>query len=181
MNTNFKQSALKLALVSVLALGGVTSALANIGGSVAAINVLGASTFATAITVGTVDMGADKTREQLFLEIFKRPAQNIPVSSYLFFVVDGVTQQKVKADLSQGEQNILLEGKPVMAVLSQQGLRPDIVQRLEQKIDAKGWLHRAALEEAGVRLPAEAAASRCPTSSQVGMKFARHRLRDGGA
>ncbi len=131
-------------------------------------------------------MGADKTREQLFLEIFKRPAQNIPVSSYLFFVVDGVTQQKVKADLSQGEQNILLEGKPVMAVLSQQGLRPDIVQRLEQKIDAKGWLHRAALEEAGVprhrlRLPAEAAASRCPTSSQVGMKFARHRLPDGAA
>ncbi len=56
MNTNFKQSALKLALVSVLALGGVTSALANIGGSVAAINVLGASTFATAITVGTVDI-----------------------------------------------------------------------------------------------------------------------------
>jgi len=65
MNTNFKQSALKLALVSVLALGGVTSALANIGGSVAAINVLGASTFATAITVGTVDSLAANGRDDV--------------------------------------------------------------------------------------------------------------------
>ncbi len=90
-----------------------------------------------------------KTREELFLEVFKRPALNIPVSSYVFFVLDGVRQQKVKVDMSQGEQNMLLEGKPVMAFLSQ-GLRPDIVQRLEQKIDAAGWLNRAALEEEGV-------------------------------
>lgn len=91
----------------------------------------------------------NKTREELFLEVFKRPPLNIPVSSYVFVVVDGVARQKVKAVLSQGEQDILLEGKPVLAFLSQL-LRPDIVQRLERKIDGQGWLNRAALEEAGV-------------------------------
>lgn len=119
---------------------------------------MGADSAGSSTAIRTVDprqtLGAQsslsQTRDELFLEVFKHPALNIPVSSYVFFVLDGVTQQKIRAVLSQGEQNILLEGKPVMAFLSQQHLRADIMQRLGQRIDAEGWLSRVDLEEAGV-------------------------------
>jgi outer membrane usher protein len=90
-----------------------------------------------------------KTREQLFLEVFKRAPVNVPVSSYVAVMVDGVLQQKVKAVLPQGEQDILLESKPVLGFLSQV-LRSEIVQRLEGKIDGQGWINGAALDEAGL-------------------------------
>jgi outer membrane usher protein len=92
---------------------------------------------------------ANQTREELFLEVFKHPPPNIPVSSYVFVVVDGAARQKVKAVLSPGGQDISVEGKLVVAFLAHL-LRPDIVQRLERKIDSQGWLNRAALEEAGI-------------------------------
>jgi outer membrane usher protein len=93
---------------------------------------------------------SNKTREELFLEIFKRPALDIPLSSYVFFVVNEGAPQKVKAVLSQGEANILLEGKPVIAILSEQLLWSNILQGLKGRIDAQGWLNRIALEEAGI-------------------------------
>lgn len=91
----------------------------------------------------------NRTREQLFLDVFKREPTNVPVSSYVSVVVDGVPQQKVKAVLPQGEQDILLEGKPVLGLLSQ-ALRTEIVQRLEGKIDSQGWINGASLDEAGL-------------------------------
>jgi outer membrane usher protein len=93
---------------------------------------------------------SNKTREEIFLETFKRPALDVPLSSYVFFMINGGTRQKVKAVLSQGDKNILLEGKQVIAILSQQLLWSNILQSLEGKIDAQGWLNRTALEEAGV-------------------------------
>jgi len=92
----------------------------------------------------------DKTRDELFLEVFKHPPPNIPVNSYVLVVVDGAAQQKMKAVLSlDGRQDVLLEGKAIVALLTHL-LRPDIVHDLERKIDGQGWLHRAALDEAGV-------------------------------
>ncbi len=91
------------------------------------------------------------TRDELFLQVFKHPPPKIPISGYVMVVVDGSERQKVKAVFSQNEQEMLLEGKPVVAFLSQL-LRADIVQRLERKIDGQGWLDRAALEEAGVAI-----------------------------
>lgn len=91
----------------------------------------------------------NKTRDELFLAVFKHPPPNIPINSYVLVVVDGAARQKVKAVLSQNEHDVLLEGRPIVTFLSQL-LRPDIVQRLERKIDGQGWLNRAALEEVGV-------------------------------
>jgi len=92
----------------------------------------------------------DKTRDELFMEVFKHPPPNIPVSSYVMVVIDGATRQKVKAVLAPGGgQDVLLDGKAMVALLTNV-LRPDIVHELERKIDSQGWLHRAALDEAGV-------------------------------
>lgn len=95
------------------------------------------------------DPPASKTREELFLEVFKRPPPDIPVSGYVFVVVDGAAPQKVKAVLSRGASDIQLEGKPVTLFLSR-SLRPDIVQQLERRIDGEGWLARGAIEAAGI-------------------------------
>ncbi len=90
-----------------------------------------------------------KTREELFLEVFKRPPPDMPVSGFVLVQVDASTGQKVRAVLAPGEQNILLEGKAVVNLLSHR-LRTDILQSLERRIDPEGWLSRTAIEEAGV-------------------------------
>jgi outer membrane usher protein len=91
-----------------------------------------------------------KTREELFLEIFKRPALIIPMRSYIFLTVNEGGSQKVKALVSQGGLDLLIEGSPVIAALSEQFLLPSILQSLERKIDSEGWLHRTVLEENGI-------------------------------
>lgn len=96
-----------------------------------------------------VDPAAGKTREELFLEVFKRPPPDIPVSGYVFVVVDGAARQKVKAVLSRGERELQLEGKAVTLSLSGR-LRPEMVRELERRIDGEGWLARSALEDSGV-------------------------------
>lgn len=103
------------------------------------------------VTTGEeLDSPIHKTREELFLEVFKRPALGIPVNSYVVVVFNGSVEQKVKMVMSQDEQNMLLEGNPIIDVFSQQLLLPDILHKLEQKIDADGWLNRTALEDAGI-------------------------------
>ncbi len=92
---------------------------------------------------------SDQTRDALFLAVFHHPPPDIPVSSYVLVVVDGAAPQKVKAVLSAGAPALLLEGKPLLAGLAKL-LRPEIVQRLERRVDGQGWLSRTALEETGV-------------------------------
>jgi outer membrane usher protein len=91
-----------------------------------------------------------KTRDELFLQIFKRSAPDIPINSYIFIDINGGAQQKVKAVLSADEYSILLHAKSVFAALSQQSLLPDVLRRLEAQIDADGWISRAALEQQGL-------------------------------
>lgn len=93
----------------------------------------------------------DKTREQLFLEVFNQPLSTQPVSSYVLLVVNELTQTKVKALLPQVDQaTILLDANQVIAILSAQRLILDILQDLEDQIDSKGWLDQQALVEAGI-------------------------------
>lgn len=90
-----------------------------------------------------------RTREQLFQEVFKRPLPAIPVDSYLIVVIDGAVRQKMRAVLAPDGQSISLEGKPLTALLSQ-FLRPELVLQLQQQIDSRGFLDRAAIEAAGL-------------------------------
>jgi len=90
-----------------------------------------------------------KTREQLFLDVFNRPALDVPVNSYVVLVVNDGSPHKVKATLPNGDSDMLLEAKPILTALSQQFLLPRTLQQLALKIDDHGWLSLTDLNEAG--------------------------------
>jgi len=90
-----------------------------------------------------------RTRDELFREIFKRPPPPIPVDSYVIVVIDGAVREKIRALLSPDGQGISLEGKRLTVLLSHV-LRPELVSQLQQQIDSRGFLDRAAIEEAGL-------------------------------
>lgn len=89
------------------------------------------------------------TRERLFREVFKRPPPPIPVDSYVIVVIDGTVREKMRALLSPDGQAIFLEGKRLTTLLAQV-LRPELVLQLQQRIDNRGFLDRAAIEAAGL-------------------------------
>jgi outer membrane usher protein len=92
---------------------------------------------------------AARAREQLFREVFKRAPPPIPVDSYVIVAIDGTVRQQMRAVLAPDGQSIFLEGKPLTALLSRI-LRPERVLQLQQRIDSRGFLDRAALEQAGL-------------------------------
>jgi len=110
-----------------------------------------------------------KTREEFFLEVFKHPPPNLPISSYVVVVVDGATSQKVPAVLSPGGSDIRLEGKAVVALLTPL-LRPDLVQQLARKIDAQGWLARTVLEAAGLTVSFNLQKFECSIGTAPGLR-----------
>ncbi|MFC5499009.1 fimbria/pilus outer membrane usher protein [Caenimonas terrae] len=93
--------------------------------------------------------GSGKTRDELFLDVFKRPPPDIPISAYVVVAIDGAAPQKLRAVLSRDESALQLEGKPLAQLLSAR-LRPELVEQLRRRIDGQGWLSRRALEEAGI-------------------------------
>jgi hypothetical protein len=90
-----------------------------------------------------------RTREELFRAVFKRPPPSIPVDSYVVVVIDGTLRQKMRAVLAPDGHINFLEGKALTALLSRV-LQPELMLRLQQRIDGRGFLDRAALEEAGL-------------------------------
>ena len=104
----------------------------------------------TAIASSEEDTPYQKTREELFLDIFKHPAPNIPVNSYVLVLFNDGMEQKMKVLMPQGKQEILLEGELLIKTLSQQLLNEDVLYQLEQKIDANGWLDINSLKDTGV-------------------------------
>ena len=90
-----------------------------------------------------------RTREELFRKVFKRPPPPIPIDSYVIVTIDGAVRQKMRAVLAPDVQSIFLEAKPLTTLLSQ-FLRPELVLQLQQRIDSRGFLERAAIEEAGL-------------------------------
>lgn len=96
-------------------------------------------------------MAADGTltssRDELYRQVFKHAPPPIPVESFVLVIV-GSARQKMRAVLEDG-QGLLLEGKALTALLSQQ-LRQDQLRRLEQRIDNRGLLDRGAIEAAGI-------------------------------
>jgi len=110
--------------------------------------------FSVAVAARADPAGGDQptpsqTRDELFLRVFQHAPPLLPVSSYVLVAIDGTTRQKVPAVLSPRGQDILLEGRSLVALLTPL-VRPDLVRQLEQRIDGQGWLPRAALEEAGM-------------------------------
>ena len=143
----------QLGCLSLFFVTGFFPIAAIAGDDISTSNASNASHASNAINNKTgdeLDSPIHKTREELFLEVFKRPALDIPVNSYVVVVFNGSVEKKVKMVMSQDEQSMMLEGKPLIDVFSQQLLLPDILHKLEQNIDADGWLNRAALEDAGI-------------------------------
>jgi outer membrane usher protein len=112
------------------------------------------------------------TREELFQLVFKRPPPPIPVESYVIVVIDGTLRQKMRAELSPDGQRILLEGRSLTALLAQV-LRPEWVQQLQQSIDGRGFLDRAAVEAAGVTVSFDARAFECLLTTAPAMRVPR--------
>jgi outer membrane usher protein len=104
----------------------------------------------TVIANSDADTPYQKTREELFLDIFKNPTPNIPVNSYILVLFNDGMEQKMKVVMPQGKQEMLLEGKLLIKILSQQLLNEDALQQLEHKIDAEGWLNINAFKGTGV-------------------------------
>jgi outer membrane usher protein len=90
-----------------------------------------------------------RTREELFRAVFKRPPPPIPVDSYVMVVIDGTLRQKMRAVLAPDGQILFLDAKTLTSLLSQT-LQPELLLRLRQRIDSRGFLGRAALEEVGL-------------------------------
>lgn len=89
------------------------------------------------------------TREELFQAVFKRTPPPIPVDSYVIVRVDGALRQKMRAVLAPDGQFVSLEGKSLIALLSQ-FLRPELVRQLQQRIDGRGFLDRVEIEATGL-------------------------------
>src|SRR5688572_5909088 len=114
--------------------------------------LLPALLFHAVVTLGSAPEDSSSmasTREQLFREVFKRPPPPIPIDSYVIVVIDGTVREKMRAVLSPDGQTIFLEGKRLITLLSQV-LRPELVSQLQQRIDGRGFLDRAAIEDAGL-------------------------------
>ena len=90
-----------------------------------------------------------RSREQLFLDVFKRPPPDMPISAYVLVSIDGAQPGKLRAALAQDERQLKLEGQAVLQLLRQR-LRPEIVERLAAQVDAAGWLGRDAIEAVGL-------------------------------
>lgn len=90
-----------------------------------------------------------RSREQLFRDVFGRPPPAIPVSAYVLLSLDGGAPQKVRAVLSPDERQVGVDGRSVIDLLAGQG-QPEVVRRLEQAVDAEGWLRRDVLEANGI-------------------------------
>lgn len=99
-------------------------------------------------------------RDELFQLVFKRPPPPIPVESYVIVVVDGNVRQKMRAVLASDGERIFLDGKSLTALLSPV-LRAELIQQLQQRIDARGFIDRAALEAAGLAVSFNARAFEC--------------------
>jgi len=113
---------------------------------------LSALWFYSVVTLGAApgDSSATaRTREELFREVFKRDPPPIPLDSYVIVVIDGTVRQKMRAVLAPDGQRVFLEGKPLTALLSRV-LRPELISQLQQRIDGRGFLDHAAIEEIGV-------------------------------
>ncbi len=90
-----------------------------------------------------------RSREQLFLDVFKRPPPDTPISAYVMVSIDGAQPAKLRAALAQDERQLKLEGEAVLRMLRPR-LRTEIVDGLAAQVDAAGWLGRDAIEAVGL-------------------------------
>ena len=112
------------------------------------------------------------TRDELFQLVFKRPPPPIPVESYVIVVVDGTVRQKMRAVLAPEGERIFLEGKSLAALLSPL-LRPELIQELQQRIDARGFVDRTTLEATGLTVSFNARAFECLLTTKPTMRAPR--------
>src|SRR5688572_6175488 len=112
------------------------------------------------------------TREELFQLVFKRPSPPIPVESYVIVVVDGTVRQKMRAVLAPNGEHIFLEGKALIALLSPV-LQAELIQQLELRIDRRGFLDRAVLEDVGLTVAFNPRAFECSLTIPPSMRASR--------
>jgi outer membrane usher protein len=90
-----------------------------------------------------------KSREELFMEVFKKPSSKLPSGMEVQLIVDGKNCGKIRITFSEDRANFYLPVAPVVAALSDL-LKPEILKDLEKKLDAKGRLSRWALVDTGL-------------------------------
>jgi outer membrane usher protein len=98
---------------------------------------------------GSADDPRANAREELFRRVFHHAPPPFPVESQVVVMVDANLRQSLRAVYADDTREILLEGRPLIALLSQY-LRADLTAQLEQRIDSRGLLDRAAIEATGL-------------------------------
>lgn len=97
-----------------------------------------------------------RSREQLFQDVFKRPAPAVAISGYVFVQIDGGPPHKISAVLPSAGQGLQLQAEAVLPLLSGV-LPPAAMLALSRAIDRDGWLAQANIVAAGVATAFDAA------------------------
>lgn len=98
---------------------------------------------------GGADDPPANVREELFRRVFHHAPPPFPVESQVVVVIDANLRQNMRAVLAEDTREMLLEGRPLIALLSRY-LRADLTGQLEQRLDGRGLLDRAAIEATGL-------------------------------
>ncbi len=98
---------------------------------------------------GGADAPPASGREELFRRVFGHAPPPFPVESQVVVLVDTNLRGSMRAVLAADTREMLLEGRSLIALLSQY-LRPDLTGQLEQRIDSRGLLDRSAIEAIGL-------------------------------
>ncbi|MGD0822872.1 MAG: hypothetical protein ABSA71_19250 [Desulfomonilia bacterium] len=100
-------------------------------------------------TLTPADISSPKNRDELFMEVFKKPPPKVPIEMAVSLVVQGKSFGKISMSFSDDRTDFFFPSSPVMVALSEI-LKPDIFKELGKKIDPQGRLSKRVLEETGI-------------------------------
>lgn len=100
-------------------------------------------------TLTPADISSPKDRDELFMEVFKKPPSKVPLEMAVSLVVQGKSFGKISMSFSDDRTDFFFPSSPVMVALSEI-LKPDIFKELGKKADPQGRLSKRVLEETGI-------------------------------
>jgi outer membrane usher protein len=92
---------------------------------------------------------APQNRDELFMEVFKKPPPKVPLEMAVPLVVQGKSFGKISMSFLDDRTDFFFPSSPVMAALSDI-LKSDILEEVGKKIDPQERLSKRSLEEVGI-------------------------------
>ena len=90
-----------------------------------------------------------QTRDELFMEVFKKPPPKLPLEMIVPLIVQGKSCGKISMSFSEDRREFFFPGAYVLSCLSDI-LKPEILKELGEKVDSRGMLSKGVLEEEGL-------------------------------